>query len=389
MALIGLLLLAIGLLLYLIIQTHRQSPRLLQTLQNSLQEGIQAANLQNMQNLHQTLNQFFQNNQNVLNNSVSNLTRTLNEAMHLTREGLEKRFEQLSRMTEERLGHIHTRVEQQLTEAFEKTSNVFTDIVTRLALIDDAQKKITSLSENIVSLQDILSDKTARGALGEIQLNTLLRNVLPEGIFSIQHTMSNGARVDCLLHLPQPTGAIAIDSKFPLENYRLSHDKRLSEAEQTAAQQRFRQDIRKHIQDIQTKYIIPGETSDGAIMFIPAEAIFADIHGNYPDLIEIAYKARVWITSPTTLMAILTTARAVLKDVATRQQVDIIQTHLRHLSKDFELFQKRMDNLTRHLQQANVDVTEIHISAKKISQQFHKIEKVDLEAAKLPEDTSP
>ena len=211
-----------------------------------------------------------------------------------------------------------------------------------------------------------------------MQLSALIRNVLPEKSFSFQHTLNNGKRADCLLFLPKPTGNVAIDAKFPLESYRRMTDIALSKNDRQRAESQFRLDIRKHIQDIASKYIIPGETSDGAVMFIPAEAVFAEIHGHFPDLVERSQKSHVWMVSPTTMMAILTTARAVLKDEATRKQIHIIRDHLGMLAKDFDRFQGRMDNLAKHVKQANEDVEQVHTSAKKISSRFNKIEKAEL-----------
>lgn len=277
-----------------------------------------------------------------------------------------------------KLKEISGQVEKRLCEGFEKTTATFTDIVKRLALIDEAQKKITDLSHNIVNLQEILSDKRARGAFGEVQLSILLHNVLPTENFALQYSFSNGKRVDCMLFLPEPTGNIVVDSKFPLENYQKLSNPDLSSEERLTARQQFRLDIRKHIHDIAEKYIIPGETSDGAIMFIPAESVFAQIHADYPDLVELSHRTKVWLVSPTTFMAILTTARAVIKDAATRKQIHIIQEHLVLLSKDFERFQGRMDNLAKHINQAHEDVEAVHISSKKISSRFSSIERVDL-----------
>jgi len=243
-------------------------------------------------------------------------------------------------------------------------------------MIDEAQKKITELSSNVVSLKEILHDKRSRGAFGEVQLNALIHNMIPTQHFALQHTLSNGSRVDCILFLPDPTGNIAIDAKFPLENFRVFTDFNRSAEEKVQARQQFRQDIKKHIQTIQQKYIIPGETSDGALMFIPAEAVFSEIHAHFPDLVEYAHKARIWLASPTTLMAILTTASAVIKDCATRNQVHIIQKHLTQLANDFNRFEKRMDNLSKHIKQVNEHADEVNISARKISERFTKIEKV-------------
>lgn len=293
---------------------------------------------------------------------------------------LTEQVNQLTNMTESKLNSINKEVNKQLSSGFEKTTATFTDVIKRLAIIDQAQQKITELSSNVVSLQAVLSDKKSRGAFGEVQLSGLVRNMLPEKNFSMQHTLSNGKRADCLLYLPEPTGNMVIDAKFPLETYRKLQQQNLSDLEKKNHDQQFRTDIKKHIQDISEKYIISDETADGAIMFIPAEAIFAEIHANYAELIEFAHQKRVWLVSPTTMMAILTTARAVLKDAATRKQVHIIQEHLVALSKDFTRFQKRMDSLARHMQQANDDVSLVHKSSQKISSRFEKIEKVELGA---------
>ena len=221
-------------------------------------------------------------------------------------------------------------------------------------------------------------DSLESRAFGEVQLASLVRNVMPESSFSFQHTLTNGTRVDCMLFLPEPSGDIAIDSKFPLESYKKMTDLDLGEADRLTAEKQFRKDIKKHIYDIANKYIISGETSDGAVMFIPAEAIFAEIHSHYYELVEEAQRARVWLVSPTTLMAVLTTARAVLKDSATRKQVHLIQDHLVALSKDFSRFQTRMDNLSRHIEQASKDVDDVNTSARKISSRFEKIEQVEM-----------
>ena len=316
--------------------------------------------------------------QDTLQKGVQETRLQVKEALNDYAKELGKRVELLTQTTDMRLKDINQQVEKRLTEGFEKTNATFGDIIKRLALIDAAQKQITELSSNVVSLQEILNDKRSRGAFGEVQLSALIRNVLPEQHFSFQHTLSNDKRVDCILFLPEPTGNVVIDAKFPLENYQLSMDTSRHEADRRQAEQQFKQDIRKHIQDIADKYIIAGETADGAVMFIPAEAIFAEIHAHHPDLVEIAMRAKVWMVSPTTMMAILTTARAVLKDAATRKQLHIIQEHLRLLANDFDRFQKRMDKLAIHIEQAHTDVDQVHQSAKKISQRFNKIEKVDL-----------
>ncbi|MCK4705322.1 MAG: DNA recombination protein RmuC, partial [Gammaproteobacteria bacterium] len=219
----------------------------------------------------------------------------------------------------------------------------------------------------------------SRGAFGEVQMAALVRNMMPENSFSLQHSLSNGTRVDCMLFLPEPTGNLAVDSKFPLDSYKRMMDNDLAESDRQAAERQFRLDVKKHLKDISEKYIIPGETSDSAVMFIPAESVFAEIHAHQPELVEESHRKRVWMVSPSTLMAVLTTVRAVLKDAATRQQVHLIQEHLVGLSQDFGRFRKRMDDLSTHIRLANDDVNKVNTSAKKISSRFEKIEKVELE----------
>ena len=289
-----------------------------------------------------------------------------------------KSNDELHELLQKRLNDISGQVEQRLNKGFEKTTETFTDVVKRLALIDAAQQRIVELSSSVVSLQEVLTDKRSRGAFGEVQMAGLIANVMPEGSYSLQHTLSNGTRVDCMMFLPDPTGHIAIDSKFPLDSFQSMMDNDATDADRLSAEKQFRLDIKKHIKDIASKYIIENETADGAIMFIPAEAVFAEIHAHQSQLVEEANRARVWMVSPTTLMAVLTTARAVLKDSATRKQVHVIQEHLVNLAKDFDRFRIRMDKLSIHIQQANNDVKDVHISATKISSRFEKIEKVEL-----------
>jgi DNA recombination protein RmuC len=320
--------------------------------------------------------------QDTLQKGMQETRQNVKEALADYSKELGQRVDQLTQSTDLRLKEINQQVEKRLAEGFEKSTATFSDVIKRLALIDAAQKKITELSNNVVSLQEILNDKRSRGAFGEVQLAALIRNVIPEQHFSFQHTLSNEKRADCILFLPEPTGNIAIDAKFPLENFRQMIDASLVESQRDQHKKLFRIDIKKHIQDIAQKYIIPGETADGAMMFIPAEAVFSEIHANYPELVEEAQRAKVWMVSPTTMMAVLTTARAVLKDAATRKQLHIIQKHLNMLANDFKRFQSRMDNLASHIAQAHTDVEQVNISARKITQRFDLIEKVEIEGQK-------
>ncbi|MCW8450258.1 DNA recombination protein RmuC [Legionella quinlivanii] len=317
------------------------------------------------------------------------ITKNIQQQMTDIREQINFSFRQhangltshLHSLTEEIRNHLQQLTQQvnhKLAEGFEKTSSTFTDVVRRLTIIDEAQKKITELSTHVVSLQDVLQDKRSRGAFGEVQLNVLIANMLPSTHYQMQYTLSNQKRADCILFLPEPTGQVVIDAKFPLETYQKLINSNCSLADKKILQQQFRQDVSKHIKDIAEKYIISGETSDGAMMFIPAEAIFAEIHANYPEVVALSQRLKVWLVSPSTLMAVLTTAKAVLKDDATRKQVHIIQKHLHALADDFQRFEKRMDKLSKHIDQAHQDVDEVSTSARKITQRFQRIESVDL-----------
>ncbi|MGB9151057.1 MAG: DNA recombination protein RmuC [Burkholderiales bacterium] len=290
----------------------------------------------------------------------------------------------LNKTVDERLQGISGKVSERLDEGFKKTNETFTSVMSRLAVIDEAQKKIDGLTTNVVSLQQLLGDKRSRGAFGEVQLEALVRNVMPEQTYEFQATLKNGYRVDCLLKLPEPTGLVSVDSKFPLENFHRMFADGASEADRLLAQRQFKADIKKHVDDISSKYIIDNVTSDGAVMFLPAEAVFAEIHGHHADIVDYANSKRVWIVSPTTLMAVLNTARAVMKDVETRKQVHIIKDELGKLGKDFGRFEERMSNLSKHINQASKDVEEVHVSSKKITDRFAKIERVELENTPTP-----
>lgn len=362
------------------------------------EEKLEYALTQQLHQIHQALQQGYQTSQHqlhekILQGQLTNqqlISAAIQQQMQDVREQMNHSFQQhagaltthLQALTEEIRHHLQSlsqQVNHRLTEGFEKTSSTFIDVVKRLAIIDEAQKKITELSQHVVNLQDVLVDKRARGAFGEVQLAALIANMIPSTHYSLQYTLSNQKRADCILFLPEPTGNVVIDAKFPLETYQKIMNTEATSVERKSLQQQFRQDLQKHIKDIAEKYIIPNETTDGAIMFIPAEAIFAEVHANYPEIIAMSQRLKVWLVSPSTLMAVLTTARAVLKDDATRRQVHIIQKHLHALADDFQRFEKRMDKLTKHIDMAHQDVNEVNTSAKKITQRFQKIEAVELE----------
>ncbi|MEW6415442.1 MAG: DNA recombination protein RmuC [Pseudomonadota bacterium] len=290
-----------------------------------------------------------------------------------------ERVQQLSQTVDGRLNEISGKVAERLDEGFRKTNETFTSVMARLAVIDEAQKKIEGLASNVVSLQEILGDKRSRGAFGEVQLEALVRNSLPPDAYAFQHTLKSGARADCVLILPAPTGRVCVDAKFPLENYSRMFDDTLAPAERDAARRQFKLDVKKHVDDIAAKYIVAGETSDGAVLFLPAEAVFAEIHAYHPDLVEHAQKQRVWLTSPTTLMAVLNTARAVIRDSETRRMAHVIKDELTKLAKDFARFDERMKKLASHIEQASKDVNDVRISSDKITRRFAQIERVELE----------
>jgi DNA recombination protein RmuC len=303
------------------------------------------------------------------------LTENLGQSREAMLEKLALTTQALTGKIDEQLALIAGKVNERLDEGFKKTNETFTNVMTRLATIDEAQKKIETLTGSVVSLQEILGDKRSRGAFGEVQLEAIVRNALPESAFEFQYTLARGVRADCVLKLPPPTGMLAVDSKFPLENY----ERMFAEGSERATAAAFKTDVRKHIDDIANKYIVPGETGDGAVMFLPAEAVFAEIHARHRDLVEYALARRVWITSPTTLMAILNTARAVIRDVEMRQQVHVIQDELKKLGAEFGRFDDRLRKLADHVRLAHEDAQNVQISGRKISERFARIDRVELE----------
>lgn len=360
--------------------------------QNQLQElrefiltqttGLEKYHQQKTHELQQNLfDQLLKANDRVHQNHAEHLSqvqKTLKDALHTQTQDMTKRVDKLVEVTDQKLQQIQNHVNEKLQTGFEKTTSTFSDIKQRLALIDNAQKKLQDLSSDVVSLQQILIDKRSRGAFGEVQLKNLIHNMLPETHFSFQHVLNNQLRADCVLFLPPPTGNLVIDAKFPLENYQRWTNFDLADSERQKALQQFRQNVKKHIQDIAQKYIIPGETADGAVMFIPSEAIFAEIHAKLPELIQLAHQSNVWLASPTTMMAIITTASSVIKEDKTRKHIHIIQEHLGMLSKDFGRFDERMNKLAKHIDQAQEDVHQVQKSAHKISRRFQKIEQAEV-----------
>ena len=390
-------------LLYLRLQTQT---RALETLSSQFDSGLEAKHRAMLVDLHGGLTQQGDRLGTQLNDTSERLRGSVGVELKQTRDTLQalqlalvqnmaqqsatmndrlvETTRSLNAKIDERLDQISGKVSERLDEGFKKTNETFVNVMARLATIDEAQKKIDGLTGSVLSLQELLGDKRARGAFGEVQLEALVRNVLPTSAFEMQCTLSNGTRADCVLKLPAPTGMVAVDSKFPLENYHRMFDPETNEVDYTLAQKLFKADVKRHVDAISGKYIIAGETSDGAVMFIPAEAVFAEIHAHHAEVVEYANAKHVWIVSPTTLMAVLNTARAVLKDVETRNQIHVIKDELVKLSVDFARFDDRMRKLADHVRQAHEDAQQVQISSKKISQRFAQIEGVELEETAAP-----
>ena len=284
----------------------------------------------------------------------------------------------LINMMEERLSKVQLQMNENLSHSSRRTAQSLGDLQQRLATIDKAQEKITKLSGDVLSLQDILSNKQTRGAFGEIQLTDIVSKALPSDGFDLQATLSNGRRADCLIKLPNPPGPIVIDSKFPLEAYEALRNAS-SEVETSAAVRLFKTSVRKHIKDISERYIIEGETADGAILFLPSEAVYAELHANYSEIVREGFSARVWIVSPTTCMATLNTMRAILKDARMREQAGAIRNELTSLYQDVDRLGVRVESLDRHFNQAAKDISDIKISADKAGRRAKRLDNFDFE----------
>jgi DNA recombination protein RmuC len=290
--------------------------------------------------------------------------------------------EKITKSMQEKLNEISDRVRENLDQGFKKTNETFTSVIERLAKIDEAQKKIESLSTNVVSLQDILTDKKSRGIFGEVQLNQILNSVFGDKndkVYKIQHKLSNGTICDSILFLPEPTGSIVVDSKFPLENFRRMFDLNFTDLERREFAKDFKINLKKHIDDISNKYIIAGETTDQAILFLPAEAIFAEIYAYHSDIIEYAQNKKVWLTSPTTFMAMITTIQVVIQNIERSKYTNVIHQELNKLADEFGRYKKRWDNLASHIETVSKDVKDIHTTTEKITNRFSQISEVKID----------
>ncbi len=311
-----------------------------------------------------------------------NINKEINDFNKELTDNINNKFEVLSSKVEDKLNRINDKVNERLDQNFERTNKTFTNILERLSKIDEAQKKIETLSSDIVSLQSILTDKKTRGIFGEVNLNHILKSVFGESndkIYKLQYTLPNGYIADSILFAPAPLGTIAIDSKFPLENYRMMVDKKLPLEIRERYEKQFKIDVKKHIDAISEKYIIRDVTANQAIMFLPAEAIFAELNAYHSDLIEYAYRKRVWITSPTTLMSTLTVIQMIIKNIERDKYTSIIHDELNKLGIEFDRYKERWDRLAKSIQSVNKEVEEVQITSDKITKKFNKISGVEIE----------
>ena len=312
----------------------------------------------------------------------TNITKEIGNFKSDFSRDMNKDFNALNDKIEERLIRINEKVNNRLDENFEKTNKTFMSVLERLSKIDEAQKKIETLSSDIVSLQGILTDKKSRGTFGEVNLNNILRSVFGENntkIYDLQHKFPNGSIADAVIFAPSPLGTVAIDSKFPLENYQNMVNRDISKVEREMYEKKFKMDVKKHIDDIKNKYIIDGITSNQAFMFLPAEALFAELNAYHQDIIEYAYKSRVWITSPTTLMSMLTVVQTVIKNMERDKYAVIIQKELSALSLEFARYKERWDSLQRSIDRVSKDVKDVNITTEKITSKFESINKVEID----------
>jgi DNA recombination protein RmuC len=310
------------------------------------------------------------------------------ERLSASQSELSGRMQQAQTDMNDRIETFSKRLGDGLTQQTERTGKTLKELHERLAVIDSAQQKITDLSQQVVGLQDILSNKQARGAFGEIQLNDLVSGILPPNAYNFQAQLGNGRRADCLLDLPNPPGPIVIDSKFPLESYHALRNAQDDDAKQRALRA-FGQAVTKHVQDIAERYIVPGETAESALMFLPSEAVYAELHASLPDVVERSFRAKVWIVSPTTLMATLNTVRAVLKDVHMREQAGVIQEEVLKMLEDVTRLDDRVDKLQRHMSQADDDLRQIRISTGKVTSRGEKITEIEMGESGSAEDLAP
>ena len=311
----------------------------------------------------------------------TNFTKSLGDFKYEFSKDIDKDFKETNMVIEQRLNYINDKVNERLDINFEKTNKTFGAVLERIGKIDEAQKKIDNLSRDIISLQSVLTDKKTRGIFGETNLNYILSSVFGDvkKVYNTQVTMKNGSIADAVVYAPNPIGTICIDSKFPLEHYEIMTDRNLPKAERDEALKAFKVDVKKHIDAIGNKYIIEGVTSDQAIMFLPAEAIFAEINAYHQDIIEYAYRKKVWITSPTTLISTLTVIQMIIKNIERDKYTSVIHEELNKLGVEVSRYKERWDKLAKSIQTVNKDVESVYITTEKISKKFDVISGVEID----------
>ena len=317
-----------------------------------------------------------------------NITKEIGDFKNDLSKEITSDFTKMDNAIEIRMDSINKKVHERIDQNFEKTNKTFNDVIERLSKIDEAQKKIDTLSTDIISLESVLTDKKTRGIFGEVNLSNILANVFGDKndkLYKLQYTLPNETIADSVIFAPEPMGLIAIDSKFPLENYRIMVDKKTSENERVMASRHFKSDVKKHIDAISSKYIIPNVTTDSAMMFIPAEAIFAEINAYHTDLVDYAYKRRVWLVSPTTLISTLTVVLMVIQNMERDKYANIIHEELNKLGLEFGRFKDRFDKLSRSIQTVNKDVENFQITTDKIKKKFDSISNVEIKDDNLIE----
>lgn len=314
-------------------------------------------------------------------------TQQIESSRQLT-ESFGKSQQQLGQVLADRLNKVETEMNKNLASSSKDTAESLAGLKERLVTIDKAQDNIKALSEQVVSLQHVLDDNPARGAFGEVQLADIVESMLPAFAYQMQAPLANGKLVDCLIKLPDPPGPISVDAKFPLKAYQemLAAD---DQAGRERSGKQLANDTKKHIRDIADKYVaqsIDGEssTAENALMFIPSEAVYGELHAHHPSVIAESHKRKVYLVSPTTLMATLTTVRAILRDVEMRKQASVIQSEVGVLLTDINRLNTRVTSLDRHFDQAGRDIEDIKRSSTKIGSRGDKIEALDLGDAEEP-----
>ena len=377
--LVILCLVVVGAILLLLVMTMRASARAAHRTEPLAQQlGVMGQSIQQLAAGQEQLRGGVQAVSDTQVTAQAQVIQTVEARLAHVQQQMQDRLADNAMRSQRALTEMQERMKESLHGSSKQTTTSLTQLQERLSAIDKAQDNITKLSGDVLSLQDILSNKQTRGAFGEIQLRDIVSKALPSDSYALQHTLSNGKRADCLIHLPQPPGPIVIDSKFPLEAYEALRRAK-TDWDLKDAVTKMKTAVTKHIADIADKYIIEGETADGALMFLPSEAVYAELHANFPELVRKGFDARVWIVSPTTCMATLNTMRAILKDARMREQAGAIRKTLAQLHRDVELVVERAGKLETHFRQARADLDGIGTAAERAGKRAAKLDNFDFE----------